>query len=164
MRHAKTIVILILAASLAGLGYRLFLYTPTEFSQVDVAAFESDVTETLVRELLQHVGTNQASVCFLAFGHRLTPPSDAFLSRFAGHLPPLRSYAASRVSPSGDILDSSSGKVGVIIQVAKIERKSDGEFEAEAALSNLPASRNRFIYTVVQRDGRWMIKSRRPYG
>jgi hypothetical protein len=51
-----------------------------------------------------------------------------------------------------------------MIQVAKIDRKPDGEFEAEVALSSLPAGSNRFIYTVVDRDGRWMVKSPRPYG
>jgi hypothetical protein len=164
MRRTKTLVVLVIAALAVGFGYRIFFYPPQEFRQVDVAGYESDMTEALLSALLQDTGTNGAAAYFLAFGHRLTPPTDAFLGRFSGHRPPVRSYAASRVSRTGDIVDSSSGEVGVLIQLAKIERKSDAEFDVEAALSNLPASSNRFIYTVVQREGRWVVKSRRPYG
>jgi len=162
MSRGKIIVVLVLVAVAAGLGYRLFLYTPKEFRQVDVASYESDATEMLVRQLVQQVGTNGTAAYFLAFGHRLTPPTDGFLGRFSGHLPPVKSCTASKVTPTGDIVEASSGKLGVLIQIAKIERKSDSELDVEAALSNLPASSNRFIYTVVQRDGRWTIKNRKP--
>ena len=163
MRRTKTVLVLVLAALAVGLGHRIFLYTPKEFRQVDVAGYESDMTEALLRGLLQDAGTNGMAAYFLAFGHRLTPPTDAFLGRFSGHLPPVLSYAASRLSPTGEVVDSSSGKVGIMVQIAKIERKSDAEFDVEAALSNLPASSNRFIYTVVQREGQWVVKGRKPY-
>jgi hypothetical protein len=163
MRHAKTILVLITAAIVIGLGYRVFFSTPKEFRQVDVAEYESEMTEALLRGILQDIGTNGGAGLFLAFGHRLTSPTDAFLEKFSGHVPPVRSYAASSVSPTGDILDATSGNAGVMIQIAKIERKSDGEFDVEAAMSNLPASSNRFLYTLVQRDGEWVVRSRKAY-
>ena len=163
MSRAKNIVALVVAVLAAGLGYRLVLHTPSEFSQADVAAFESDATESLVRNFLKHAGTNQASVCFLAFGHRLTPPTDRFLGRFVGSEPPIKGLQAHKVSLTGEIIEAASGRAGVIIQVAKMQKRSEGEMEFEVALSNLPAGGNRFICTMVRRDGQWRVATRKPY-
>ena len=84
-------------------------------------------------------------------------------STLSGHLPPVLSCATSRLSPAGEVVDASNGKAGLMVQIAKIERKNDAEFDVEAALSNLPASRNRFICTVIQREGQWVVKGRKPY-
>lgn len=129
---------------------------------VGVKEYESDATETVVRQLLRDAGTNEPVAFFLASGHRLTAPSDAFLARFADHQPPVKSYAASKVSPTGDIVDRNTGKIGAMLQIAKVEKKSDTEFAIEAALTSLPVNSNRFVYTVVQQEGRWMVKTRRP--
>ncbi len=163
MRRTQTIIILALGVSALGLVCRIFLYTPKEFRQVDVADYESDMTEAVLNGLLRDAGTNGAAAYFLAWGHRLTPPTDAFLRRFSGHVPPVLSYAASRLTPTGEVVESSSGKVGILIQIATVERKSDAEYDVEAALSNLPPSSNRFIYMVVRREGQWVVKGRKPY-
>jgi hypothetical protein len=123
--------------------------------------YESDATEIVVRELLRSSGTNGPSTLFLACGHRLTPPSDTLLNRFADQ-PQVKSYAEHRVSSTGDIVDKATGKSGAMLQIAKVERKTGREFDVEAALSSLPVGSNRFVYTVVQDAGRWTIKSRRP--
>ena len=84
MSRAIIIVFLVLAVLAAAVNYRLFLYTPKEFRQIDVAAYESEGTEMLVRELVQQAGTKGPAACFLAFGHRLTPPTKQFfLNRHA---------------------------------------------------------------------------------
>ena len=148
MRRTATIWVLIFVAATA--------------CDVGVTQYESDATETVVRQILRDAGTNEPSAFYLAWGHRLTAPSDAFLARFGGHRPPVKSYAASRVLPTGHIVDSATGKVGAMLQIAEVEKKSDSEFDVEAALSSLPVMSNRFVYTVIQQDGRWIIKSRRP--
>ena len=123
--------------------------------------YESDATEAVVRQLLRDGGTNRPFAFFLACGHQLTVPSDAFLKRFAEYRPPIKSYAASKVSATGDIVDSATGQIGALLQIAGVERKSGTELDFEAALSSLPMNSNRFVYTVVQQEGRWVIRGRR---
>ncbi len=123
---------------------------------------ESDATEAVVRHVLRDAGTNKPPVLFLAIGHRLTAPDETLLARFATHHPPVKSYEASRVSPTGDFVDKASGKTGALLQIAKVEKRSSTEFEIEAALSSLPMNSNRFVYTVIQQGGRWTIKNQRP--
>jgi hypothetical protein len=152
-RRTGIVVFAALAAIAVGVAYRLIFRVPEEFRSIDPAHFEAAATEMVVKDIVSHAGPSHASVYFLALGYRLTPPGDSFLEKFAAHQPPIKSYAASRVSLAGDFVDAESGRVGVMIQIAKIERIGERELEIEAALSNLPAGSNRFSYRVVQRDG-----------
>jgi hypothetical protein len=163
MRRARIVIALALVVLAFAIGYRLLLYSPKDLKPVDVAGYESDMTEALLRDAFQKVLTNQASAYFLAFGHRLTPPTEAFLARFSGNQPPVKSYSVCSISPAGDIVDSSNGTVGVMVQIASITRESSGRFDVEAAFSNLPSSGNRLVYTIAQEAGVWKVKSRKPY-
>jgi hypothetical protein len=163
MKRGIIILAVALVALVVGIGYWVFVYTPKDFRPLNTAGYESDMTAALLTDLLQQVRTNEVAAFFVTFDHRLTPPTDAFLARFSGHQPPVKSFAAARVLPTGDILDKASGKVGVIVQIAAIEQKSAVEFDVEAAISRLPSNSNRFIYTVTKENATWKVKNRRQY-
>jgi len=164
MKRAIAIIAFIIAALALGVSYQVFIHTPKDFRPVDVAAHESDMTAAVLADLFRMVKTNDVEVVFLAFGHRLTPPTDAFISRFSSHQPPVRSVAESKVSPTGAIVERGSGKAGAIVQIATIQKKSAAESDVEVALSSLPPNSNRFLYTVARENGTWKVKNSKPYG
>jgi hypothetical protein len=102
-----------------------------------------------------------ASVCFVAFGEDKTAPSGAFVARFAGSYPSVESFKSSARPPGGKILEVSTGKAGVIVQIISFKEFIPGTFDILVAFSNLPSGHDRFVYRVSNATGGWDIKNRK---
>jgi hypothetical protein len=126
----------------------------------NVADFESDVTEALVRQIFQDLQKDHPTAFFLAFGKNLTSPSPGFLSRFQNFDPPVKRFESSVMPPNGMIIDASNGRVGAIVQVIRIKPVIAGECDVEVALSS--AQWEHFIYRVSQLGGEWRVKGCKP--
>ena len=125
--------------------------------RANVAEFESDMTEGLLRGIFQELDAGNPAVYFVAFGEARTEPSPAFIARFADHVPPVRIFTSSVLTPNGLILETSTGRAGVIIQIISFKEYIPGTFDVLVALSN----NNRFVYRVSNTTDAWKIKSRK---
>jgi hypothetical protein len=151
------IIALVLGIVAAGVVWRMHhARTP---HPVEVAGFESDMTEGLLRGIFPEL--KNASVCFVAFGEDKTEPSWAFITRFADSHPPVKSFKSSVFPPGGKILEVSTGRVGVIIQIISFKEFIPGTFDVLVALSTMPPGHDRFVYRVSNATGEWIIKSRK---
>jgi hypothetical protein len=158
MKKTAIIVTLILGIIVVGAAWRVHhARTP---QRVEAAGFESDMTEALVRGISPEL--QNASVCFVAFGEDKTAPSWPFIARFAGSHPPVESFKYSTSSPGGKILDVSTGRAGVTVQIISFKEFVPGTFDVLVAFSNLPSGRDRFVYRISGTGGDWTIKSRKP--
>lgn len=124
--------------------------------------FESDMTENLLRGIFAENAASNPAVCFLAFGEDRTAPDEAFIARFAGSRPAVRSFQASVMPPTGNILETASGKPGLLIQIVSFKELISGTFDVEVAFSNLSPGHDRFIYRISNIGGDWTIRSRKP--
>ena len=151
------LLILLLTAVVAG-AWWLHPSHPTR--RANVADFESDMTEGLLRGIIQELDAGQPPVYFVAFGEARTEPTPAFVARFADHFPPVRAFTSSVTTPTGLVLETSTGRAGVIIQIISFKEYVPGTFDVRVSLSNQPAGRDQCIYRVFNRGGEWIIKSR----
>jgi hypothetical protein len=126
--------------------------------RANVVEFESDMTEGLLRGVFQELDAGNPPVYFVAFGEARTEPSPAFIARFAGNVPPVRIFTSSVSTPNGLVLETSTGRAGVIIQIISFKEYIPGTFDVLVALSN----NGRFVYRVSNATGEWKIKSRKP--
>lgn len=114
----------------------------------------------LVRELLTELAAPVPPVCFLAFGDGETPPSQMFITRFAGSHPAVRSCNSAVMPPVNQRFEISTGKPGLMIHVVQFKQIISGTFDVLVSFSHLPEGRNRFNYRVYNAGGEWKIKSR----
>jgi len=129
---------------------------------VAVAEFETDLTAGLVQGIIQELAADESSVYFITFGEAQTEPSPGFIARFAGQFPPVRSLESSVHTPNGLILDTASGRPGVIIQILRIKPVIPGTCDVWVTFPNRRAGPKDLTYRVFDQDGAWTIKSRLP--
>ena len=127
----------------------------------NVAEYESDMTEGLLRGIFQELDEGEPLVYYVAFGQTRTSPSYGFIARFADHVPAVQGFALSVSPPTGVVLEASSGRTGVIIQIISFKACAPGGFDVLVAFSNLPSGHDRFIYRVFNNGGDWRIQSRK---
>ena len=162
MRRTTLVILLtVVVAGALGGGFRWWRHSQIP-SRVNASEYESDMTEGLVRGVLRELGGGGPPVCFLAFGEGRTPPSPNFIARFANTYPELRSSGSSVSPPNGKYFEVSNGKPGLIMRVISFREITPSVFEGVVAFSNLPASRDRFVYRVAKQDGEWVVLSRKP--
>jgi hypothetical protein len=128
----------------------------------NVADFESDMTETLARQIFKDLQQDQPLAFFLAFGDHMTAPSQAFIARFDNVQPPVKDFQASVMPPNGMIIDTASGRVGAIVHIIKIKPVVVGEYDVEVAISKGGPGSDHFIYRLSGLGGEWRIKNRKP--
>jgi hypothetical protein len=158
MRRSAITIFLVLA--LAG-GF-VWLHHPAHPAPVNASLYEMDMTEGLVRGILTELKPPVPSICFLAFGDGFTSPSPAFIARFAGSQPAVRSCGSAVSPPGGMFFEMSTGKPGLVVHILSFKELIPGTFDALVAFSNLPAGHNRFTYRVSNRNSEWKIESRKP--
>ena len=154
-------VILLIGLGLAlagGLWWRLY---PAHPGPVESARYETDMTEGLVREILTELPPLVPPVCFLAFGDGTTPPSGAFIARFAGSRPAVRSCGSAAAPATGEYFETSTGRPGLIVHIVDFQEYSPGTFDVVVSFSNLPAGHDRFSYRISGAGGDWVVKRRR---
>ena len=155
----RAIIAVGLGLALAGSFW--WLRPPAPPPRVNASLYETDMTEGLVRGILSELKPPVPPVCFLAFGEGFTPPSQTFLSRFAGNRPPVRScdYAVSAIGKNFEV---STGRPGLMVHVIRFKQIIPGTFDVWVALSNLPPGHDHFVYRVSHAIGEWKIESRQP--
>jgi hypothetical protein len=158
----KSTLYLLLAALLATGVTGGWLYRHGQVRRQPAVEFESDMTESLLRGIFAENAASNPAVCFLAFGADRTSPDDAFIARFAGSRPAVRSFQFSVMPPTGKILETASGKPGLLIQIVSFKELITGTFDVVVTFSNLPPGHDRFTYRVTDLAGEWKIQSRKP--
>ncbi|MDR3460433.1 MAG: hypothetical protein P4N60_23640 [Verrucomicrobiae bacterium] len=163
MRHLVIIIVSLLLVVATWAGWRRHVFNELKIAHpANVAEFESDMTEALARQIFQELQKNGPSAFFLAFGERLTPPSGAFIARFQNVQPRVERFDAAVMPPTGMIMDTSSGRIGLIVQIIKIKPYVVGEYEVEVAISNAKAGWDHFVYRIFNAGGEWRVKGRTP--
>jgi hypothetical protein len=127
----------------------------------NVEDYESNMTEALVRQMIPDLPKEKANAIFLAFGEQLTSPSGRFISRFRDVRPPVKSFKAASMPVNGMIIDTSTGRVGLLIQIVKVKPFVAAEFEVEVAVSKAGAGWDHFCYHIVNLGGDWKVRSRK---
>jgi hypothetical protein len=136
-------------------------HRPSHPAPVKAALYETDMVEGLVRELLTELKPPVPPVCFLAFGDGTTPPSRAFISRFAGSQPAVRGCDFAVMPPVGRQFQKSTGQAGLMIHIIQFKEVFPGSFEVLVRFSNLPDGRDHFTYRITKLGGDWMTRSRK---
>lgn len=129
---------------------------------VNTVEYESNMTEALVRGILDKLESNAPRTCFLAFGDGLTPPSRNFLARFQGARLNVRSCHYAVNPSSGKYYDIITGQEGLMLHVIKIKEYISGTFDVVVSLSNLPAGHDHFRYRILNIGGEWKTESCKP--
>jgi len=124
---------------------------------VALAEFETDLTEGLVQGIIKELDADGPKVYFLTFGEVWAEPSPDFISRFAGHFPPVRGFESSVHTPNGLILDTASGRPGVIIQILRMKPVIPGTCDVWVTFPNRQTSPRAITYRVFDQDGAWTI-------
>jgi hypothetical protein len=155
----RIIIATILVLALAG-GF-WWRHHPAHPAPVNASLYETDMTENLVRAILTEFTPPVPSVCFLAFGDGSTPPSRAFIARFAGSQPAVRSCASSVSPPTGQFFETSTGRPGLVVHIVSFKELVPGAFDVLVAFSNLSPGHDHFIYRVSNIAGEWKVKSRK---
>ena len=159
MRRATVILLLILVVLGGGLSWWRHAKIPP---RVNASEYESDMTEGLVRGVVRELGTGAPPVCFLAFGEGRTPPSSAFIARFANTYPAVRSSSSAASPPIGQYFQFSNGRPGLIVRIIRFREITPTAYDAVVSFSNLPAGRDHYLYRVVNQGGDWVVLSRKP--
>ena len=156
----RAIVATVLVLTLAGgFWWRHHVALP---APVDASIYETDMTENLVRGIIGGFKPPLPSVCFLAFGEGSEPPSRAFIARFAGSLPEVRSCGSAVGSPTGRYYETSTGKPGLVVHIISFKESTPGTFHVLVSFSNLPSGRDRFAYRISNIAGEWKIQGHQP--
>lgn len=156
----RLFIVLMVGLALAGGAW--WLHRPAYPAPVNASRYENGMVEGLVRGILPELATNRMPVVFLAFGDGTTPPSQAFIARFAGSRPEVRSCGSSVNPPTGQYFEVSTGKPGMLVHVIRFKQIIPGAFDVIVRFSNLPAGHDQFAYRISDLTGQWTIESRKP--
>jgi len=163
MRRLVLILISLLVLAAGWEAWRLHAFNESKIHhRVNVADFESDMTESLARQIFQDLQKSRPMAFFLAFGQQMTPPSAEFIARFNNVQPPVRNFQASVMPPNGMIIDTATGRMGAIVQIIAIKPVIVGVFDVEVAIAKGGPGGERFIYRVSEFGGEWRVKSCKP--
>jgi len=130
--------------------------------RANMAEFETDMTEALMRGIMQELDAGQAKFYFVAFGEERTDPSRLFIARFAAHFPPVRGISSAFTRRNGQVIETAHAQIGVIIQVIRIKKIDAETFDVLVQFPKSPAGGNRFAYRMADDGGKWNIQRRLP--
>jgi hypothetical protein len=130
--------------------------------RANMAAFESDMTEGLLRGIIQELDAGQPKAYFVSFGAAQTDPSRLFMARFGGHNPPVRGLSSSFTLRDGQRVETARARTAVFIQILRCQQFSPETFDVLVLFPKLPDGENRFTYRVFNQSGNWTILRRVP--
>jgi hypothetical protein len=148
MKNPAIIIILLVASLAIGLGW--WWLHPRDARRENMGEFESDMTEALLHGIIQDFDGNQPKPYYVTFGEAGTEPSRVFMARFSAHNPRVQG-----------IVGASPGR-GVVVQIIRIKRITEGAFVYSVKFPNLPAGDNRFLYRLSNASGNWAIERKLP--
>lgn len=161
MKKTPVILLLLLTLIVAAAGWWRF-HPAREPAHANLSEYETDMTAGLLRGIFQEMAADQPPVFFVAFGEARTEPSHAFMARFADQMPPVRAFTSAVLTPTGMVLETATGRPGVIIQILRFKEYIPGTYDVLVALSNRPGGHDRFTYRVAGFGDTWTIQSRQP--
>ena len=122
-------VIIVIGLGLALLGGLWWRHHPAHPAPVNASIYETDMMESLVREILTEFKPPLPSICFLAFGAGTTSPSPEFIARFAGSQPAVRRCGSAVSPPVGRFFETSTGKPGLVVHIIRFKKYIPGTFD-----------------------------------
>ena len=128
----------------------------------NMAEFETDLTETLVRGIMQEMDGAQPKYYYVAFGEERTDPSRLFIARFASHIPPTRGISSAFDKRNGQVVETAHARMGVIIQIVRFKKIDAETMDVLVQFLNQPAGENRFAYRMSGQGGKWSIQRHLP--
>jgi|SRR5208282_6417114 len=163
MRRLVIIFVSLLVAGIAWGAWRQHVFNESKIPhRANVADFESDMTESLARQIFQDLQKDRPLAYFLVFGENMTAPSRSFLARFDNVQPPVKNFEAVVVPPTGLIIDTATGRVGAIVRIVRIKPYIVGEYDVEVAITKAGPGKGRFVYRMSEFGGEWRVKSCKP--
>lgn len=120
---------------------------------------QDDIREMVFRYQFRHnssIQANKAAVYCLSVEKGSDPP-DAFVKRFAGHIPRVRKISECIADSHKGVVERNTGKRGLIFRVKSIKWISQTEAEVLGGYfeDGLSASGN--TYTVTKTKGKWRV-------
>lgn len=118
---------------------------------------EEDIRDCVFRYQFTHNASGQqkgAKVYFLAINS--ADPSEAFMSRFQGHQPPVKKRSLAETDGQG-VRDKATGAPGLVFNSGKITWPSDHVATVEGGYFEAGLSASGNVYTVEKRKGKWVV-------
>jgi hypothetical protein len=154
------IIVIILGALVLAAGWLVVHSHHTRKS--NMVEFETDLTETLVRGIIQEMDAGQPKYYYVAFGEGRTDPSRLFMARFASHIPPTRGISSAYDTRNGQVTETAHARLGVIIQIVRFKKIDEETMDVLVQFPNQAAGENRFAYRLSSQGGKWSIQRRLP--
>jgi len=129
-----------------------------------------NVREVAFKSLIYEAAAAQQGyrVYFLSLGSTWTndtpfaiDPSDTFMTRFAGRTPPVKKVSQSKKAERGQVLDKSTGQLGVIFTVADLKWVSDQEVEATCSVYKAGLNGYAYKYTLIKKNNQWKVANKK---
>ena len=129
-------------------------------ARADGPAAENDIREAAFRYQFAHNISslqNHAAFYFLEIGPKFTDPSEEFLKRFKDFKPVVKKASESRCDENSQIIDKTTGKLGLIFYTNDIKwlSPSKAQIDAGYAEANLSAGSNTYI--MEKKDNQWVV-------
>lgn len=97
-----------------------------------------EISEAAFRYHLRQYAADQplAPTCYLSLGGR--DPSEAFMQRFRGHMPPVKPRSQCRVSAREGVTDQETREPGRIVEVTDLTWRTEGEVDVTGGYYEAP--------------------------
>jgi hypothetical protein len=120
-------------------------------------ADEDDIREAVFRYEFAHNASGQqqhAKVYFLSVD-KDEDPSDAFMSRFKDHQPPVKKR--SRATGEFEVIDRDTGERGLIFRATTIKQLGEDKVEVDGGYYEAGLSSSGNTYAVARKDHEWVV-------
>lgn len=123
---------------------------PTRADEAD------DIGEAVFRFQIQKADPANPKLYFLEVGEK-QDPSDAFMTRFEGHTPPVRKYSECTGYNIRGVFDKKTNEKGKILRIDKISWRWNSTVRVEGGMysAGLGASGNTYI--LEKQEGEWKV-------
>ena len=148
----------------------LFVFAAVGHSADDARkSQEDDIREAVFRWQFEHNASEQqqnAKVYFLEIGEKGGDPSNDLIKRFAGNNPAVRKRSECSVDMRRrvGVLDKKTGEKGFILQVRRIEWKSDTGVDVKGGYYEHGLSSSGNTYTLIKEKGKWKVTNDKMNG
>ncbi|HXJ90694.1 MAG TPA: hypothetical protein VMS18_28050 [Candidatus Binatia bacterium] len=143
-----------------------FVMVPSSFAADTGRSKEEDnIREAVFRHQFQHNASGQkqqahAYCLSIRLADKDADPTDEFMKRFSGHMPPVRKASQCRWS-KGEVVENHTGKPALIFSISNITWISDTEVTVGGGYEEANLSSSGNTYTVKKNDGKWTVSQDR---
>ncbi|MCW5555100.1 MAG: hypothetical protein KIS67_23415 [Verrucomicrobiae bacterium] len=122
------------------------------------AKVESDIREAVFRYQFQHDGSallNNAVAYYIAIKGR--DPTDEFIQRFAGHIPPMKKASLCIIDAREGVRDVKTDQRGLRFDVGSVKWIGDTQAEVSGGFYKHGLSASGNTYDLTQQNGIWCV-------